>query len=129
MGFLFFCQAVFMGEQGTISVFFSEYNNIPKKLRIIDLFLLWSFFTGVIQFVYVCLVGTFPFNSFLSGFISCVGTFVLFASLRLQLNPGNSFRVSEERAFADFIFCNFVFHLAVFNFMGYSLYSVLIKQT
>ena len=67
-----------MGEQGTISVFFSEYNNIPKKLRIIDLFLLWSFFTGVIQFVYVCLVGTFPFNSFLSGFISCVGTFVLF---------------------------------------------------
>ena len=29
--------------------------------------------TGVIQFVYCCLVGTFPFNSFLSGFISCVG--------------------------------------------------------
>ena len=40
---------------------------------------------GVIQFVYCCLVGTFPFNAFLSGFISCVGSFVLAVCLRLQV--------------------------------------------
>lgn len=49
----------------------------PKKLKIIDAYLLYIMLTGIIQFVYCCLVGTFPFNSFLSGFTSCVGSFVL----------------------------------------------------
>lgn len=58
--------------------FYSEYvNNTPKKLKIIDAYLLYVLLTGVIQFVYCCLVGTFPFNSFLSGFISSVSCFVL----------------------------------------------------
>lgn len=58
--------------------FGSEYTkNTPKKLKIIDAYLLYVFLTGVIQFVYCCLVGTFPFNSFLSGFISCVSCFIL----------------------------------------------------
>ena len=30
-----------------------------------------------LQFVYLLLVGSFPFNSFLAGFFSCVGFFVL----------------------------------------------------
>jgi oligosaccharyltransferase complex subunit epsilon len=49
----------------------------PKRLKIIDAYLSYILVTGVIQFVYCCLVGTFPFNSFLSGFISCVGSFAL----------------------------------------------------
>eukprot|EP01115_Flamella_aegyptia_P003762 TRINITY_DN1699_c0_g1_i1.p1 TRINITY_DN1699_c0_g1~~TRINITY_DN1699_c0_g1_i1.p1 ORF type:complete len:110 (+),score=11.95 TRINITY_DN1699_c0_g1_i1:24-353(+) len=99
--------------------FFTQYHRQPHKLRIIDVFMVFAFLTGVIQFIYVCIVGTFPFNSFLSGFISTVGTFVLLASLRMQVNPKNKFEgISEERAFADFIFCNVIFHLAVINFMG-----------
>jgi hypothetical protein len=39
-----------------------------------------------VQFVYCCLVGTFPFNAFLSGFISCVASFVLGVCLRLQVS-------------------------------------------
>ncbi|KAH9367996.1 hypothetical protein HPB48_010101 [Haemaphysalis longicornis] len=42
-----------------------------------------------LQFVYCCIVGTFPFNSFLSGFITCVASFVLGVCLRLQANPPN----------------------------------------
>ena len=37
--------------------------------------------TGIIQFVYVILAGTFPYNSFLAGFIASVGTFVLAGEL------------------------------------------------
>jgi len=32
--------------------------------------------TGVIQFLYMLLVGQFPFNSFLAGFLAAVGFFV-----------------------------------------------------
>lgn len=61
-----------------IGKFWHEYaKNTAKKLKIIDAYLLYIFLTGVIQFVYCCLVGTFPFNSFLSGFISCVSCFIL----------------------------------------------------
>lgn len=33
-------------------------------------------FTGVIQFVYMAVIGTFPYNAFLSGFACSVGMFV-----------------------------------------------------
>lgn len=57
---------------------YQEYTTkTPKKLKIIDAYLFYVFLTAVIQFVYCCLVGTFPFNSFLSGFISTVSCFVL----------------------------------------------------
>jgi len=58
--------------------FWGEYSRrTSQRLKIIDLFLIYIMLTGVFQFVYVALVGTFPFNSFLSGFISTIGTFVL----------------------------------------------------
>merc|ERR1712106_729374 len=55
------------------SKFLGDYKSTtPLKLKCIDAYLTYCFFTGVIQFVYCCLVGTFPFNAFLAGFISCV---------------------------------------------------------
>ena len=71
---------------GVVTKFYEEYNSsTPKKLKIVDAYLTYIFFTGVVQFVYCCLVGTFPFNAFLSGFISSVASFVLGVCLRLQV--------------------------------------------
>ena len=130
---------------GVVTKFYDEYNSsTPKKLKIIDAYLTYIFFTGVVQFVYCCLVGTFPFNAFLSGFISSVASFVLGVCLRLQVrtpttvthhrhpppqcnlliiqvNPANKAQfagISHERAFADFIFAHVILHLIVMNFIG-----------
>ena len=71
---------------GVIGKFYDEYmNSTPKKLKIIDAYLFYVMLTGIIQFLYCALVGTFPFNSFLSGFISCVGTFVIGGELGAPL--------------------------------------------
>merc|ERR1711982_63040 len=105
-----------------VNKFLNEYSsNTPTKLKIVDAYLTYVFFTGVVQFVYCCLVGTFPFNAFLSGFISCVGSFILGVCLRLQVNPQNKSQfegISPERAFADFVFAHIVLHLVVMNFIG-----------
>uniref|UniRef100_A0A2R5LGF5 Dolichyl-diphosphooligosaccharide--protein glycosyltransferase subunit DAD1 n=1 Tax=Ornithodoros turicata TaxID=34597 RepID=A0A2R5LGF5_9ACAR len=102
--------------------FSEEYtSNTPKKIKIIDAYLLYVMLTGVVQFVYCCIAGTFPFNSFLSGFITCVASFVLGVCLRLQANPQNKLHfsgISTERAFADFIFAHVILHLFVINFIG-----------
>ena len=91
---------------------------------------------GAVQMLYCLVVGTFPFNSFLAGFISCVSSFVLAVSLRIQCNPENASvfsayaggdandtaptkRLMPERAFADFLFAHLVLHLVVFNFLGW----------
>uniref|UniRef100_A0A8C0B628 Dolichyl-diphosphooligosaccharide--protein glycosyltransferase subunit DAD1 n=1 Tax=Buteo japonicus TaxID=224669 RepID=A0A8C0B628_9AVES len=77
--------------------------------------------TGALQFGYCLGVGTFPFNSFLSGFISAVGSFILGVCLRIQINPQNKGEfqgISPERAFADFLFANTILHLVVINFVG-----------
>ncbi|GFU89630.1 dolichyl-diphosphooligosaccharide--protein glycosyltransferase subunit DAD1 [Trichonephila clavipes] len=105
-----------------ISAFYKDYKtNTPQRIKIIDAYLLYILLTGINQFMYCCLVGTFPFNSFLSGFISSVASFVLGVCLRLQVNPQNTNQfcgITPERAFADFIFAHIVLHLVVMNFIG-----------
>ncbi|CAG7849623.1 Dolichyl-diphosphooligosaccharide--protein glycosyltransferase subunit OST2 {ECO:0000256/RuleBase:RU361136} Short=Oligosaccharyl transferase subunit OST2 {ECO:0000256/RuleBase:RU361136}; {ECO:0000256/RuleBase:RU361136} [Serendipita indica DSM 11827] len=93
----------------------------PARLKLIDAFLVFLMLSGIIQFVYCVLISSFPFNAFLAGFASCVGQFVLTASLRSQVNPLNQqeFKdVSPERAFADFALGSIVLHFFVFNFLG-----------
>lgn len=65
-----------------VGKFYSEYTTrTPKKLKVIDAYLFYILLTGIVQFVYCCFVGTFPFNSFLSGFISTVSCFILAGEL------------------------------------------------
>ncbi|KAK3837034.1 MAG: DAD/Ost2 [Linnemannia elongata] len=93
----------------------------PKSLKLIDSYMVYVLLTGIIQFVYVVIAGTFPNNAFLAGFISTVASFVLAANLRIQTNPKNASQfptTSPERAFADFLACNVVVHFAVANFLG-----------
>ncbi|KAF7488925.1 Dolichyl-diphosphooligosaccharide--protein glycosyltransferase subunit dad-1 [Sarcoptes scabiei] len=102
--------------------FFQEYlKNTSKRLKAIDTYLAYIFFTGIIQFCYCLLVGTFPFNSFLAGFISTIASFVLGVCLRIQVNEKNKtefLQIKDERAFADFIFAHIILHLVVVNFIG-----------
>ncbi|KAK0423320.1 hypothetical protein QR680_008076 [Steinernema hermaphroditum] len=105
-----------------ISKLFDDYRaTTSSRLKIVDAYMFYILLTGIFQFVYCVLVGTFPFNSFLSGFISTVGSFVLASCLRIQINPENKSQfpsVSPERAFADFIFASCILHLVVVNFLG-----------
>ncbi|KAJ6244567.1 dolichyl-diphosphooligosaccharide--protein glycosyltransferase subunit dad1 [Anaeramoeba flamelloides] len=100
-------------------IFSSYKNTTTQTLKIIDCFLVFQFLTGILQFAYVFLVGKFPFNSFLAGFISTVGCFVLTINLRTLVDPENKeTKVSAKRAFVDFLICNVILHLAVFNYIG-----------
>eukprot|EP00252_Welwitschia_mirabilis_P004115 TRINITY_DN1430_c0_g1_i1.p1 TRINITY_DN1430_c0_g1~~TRINITY_DN1430_c0_g1_i1.p1 ORF type:complete len:118 (+),score=14.55 TRINITY_DN1430_c0_g1_i1:80-433(+) len=98
----------------------SAYSATPVKLKIIDLYVIYAIVTAVIQVLYMAIVGSFPFNSFLSGVLSCVGTAVLAVCLRMQVNKENKeFKdLPPERAFADFVLCNLVLHLVIMNFLG-----------
>jgi len=96
-------------------------SNTPNSLLIIDAFLVFLMYVGAVQFVYACLTGGYPFNSFLAGFSAAVGQFVLTASLRSQVDKANRSEfpeVSPERAFADFVFGSIVLHFFVVNFVG-----------
>ncbi|KAI6151742.1 defender against death DAD protein [Pisolithus tinctorius] len=99
----------------------SYIQNTPDRLKLVDAFLVFIMFSGIMQFAYCVLVTNFPFNAFLAGFASCIGQFVLTASLRAQVNPGNRSEfndVSPERAFADFALGSIVLHFFVYNFLG-----------
>eukprot|EP00033_Pygsuia_biforma_P000470 GCRY01000556.1.p1 GENE.GCRY01000556.1~~GCRY01000556.1.p1 ORF type:complete len:108 (+),score=14.38 GCRY01000556.1:115-438(+) len=105
----------------TLSVFLSNYQNTtPQKLKLIDSFLVSILFAGIAVFCYCCLVGTFPFNAFLSGFGCTVGVFVLAIGLRLQCDPESSefSHIGPERAFADFVMCSLILFLVAMNFVG-----------
>jgi oligosaccharyltransferase complex subunit epsilon len=67
----------------------AAYAKTPTRLKIIDMYVVYSLITALIQVVYMAIVGTFPFNAFLSGVLSCIGTSVLGICLRMQVNPVN----------------------------------------
>ncbi|KAH1095437.1 hypothetical protein GYH30_040641, partial [Glycine max] len=103
--------------QDLFRALWSAYAATPTNLKIIDLYVIYAVFTAFIQVVYMALVGSFPFNSFLSGVLSCVGTAVLAVCLRIQVNKENKeFKdLAPERAFADFVLCNLVLHLNIID--------------
>ncbi|ORY84921.1 DAD family-domain-containing protein [Protomyces lactucae-debilis] len=99
----------------------SYLKSTPQQLKLIDMFMAFLIATGVLQFMYCLIVGNYPFNAFLAGFIATIGQFVLCAGLRSQTNTANTAafpQVSPERAFGDFIFASVVLHFAVVNFLG-----------
>jgi len=49
----------------------------PTRVKLLDLFTVYSLLTAVVLFVYVAMVGTFPFNSFLAAFITAIGAATL----------------------------------------------------
>ena len=63
--------------QAVTNMWDEYHNTTPRRLKLIDCFLGYVMATGIIQFVYQLVVGSFPFNSFLAGFISTVATFIL----------------------------------------------------
>ncbi|WVQ82926.1 hypothetical protein IAT38_005062 [Cryptococcus sp. DSM 104549] len=94
---------------------------IPARVKLIDVFLLFIFASGVLQFAYRLLITVYPFHAFAGGFGSTIGQFVLLAGLRAQVAPGRDEefkKVSQERAFADFCAASIVLHLFAFNFLG-----------
>ncbi|KAI9274350.1 DAD/Ost2 [Phascolomyces articulosus] len=93
----------------------------PINLKIIDFYLAYIMLSGIFQFIYMLTVGTFPYNAFLAGFISAVGSFVLAVNLRIQTNGQNKdmFKtISPERSFADFVVCSLLLHFFCVNYIG-----------
>ncbi|PIL36672.1 hypothetical protein GSI_00361 [Ganoderma sinense ZZ0214-1] len=109
------------GSSPLLSLWKAYNETTSTRLKTIDSFLVFLMLSGIVQFLYCILITNFPFNAFLAGFASCVGQFVLTASLRAQVNPANrnEFKeVSPERAFADFALGSIVLHFFVYNFLG-----------
>lgn len=89
-----------------------------KQLLLIDSFLAFLVALGVLQFIFVLVIrDNFPFNAFLSGFVLCVGQFVLLVSLRLQLN--SPFKgISKPRAFGEFVIASLILHFISLHFIN-----------
>eukprot|EP00466_Bigelowiella_natans_P015740 jgi/Bigna1/127357/aug1.4_g2065 len=90
---------------------YKEVHKDKKEVILIDMFLLFSFLTGVVQFIYLIIAGQFPYNSFCAGFFSALGVFVSTACLRMQVVAPEDFdNIPKERAFADFVVFNVLLH-------------------
>jgi oligosaccharyltransferase complex subunit epsilon len=61
-----------------VGTLYNQYQkSTPRRLKLIDAYLFYILVTGVLTFAYGVAFGTFPFNAFISSFISTVTSFVL----------------------------------------------------
>lgn len=91
---------------------------VDRKVILCDAMMLYALTSAIIVCLYLLLVGTYPFNSFLASLFCCLGVFAFTASLRLHITSDDFKHVSKERAYADFALCCLVFFFIVFSFIG-----------
>ncbi|KAH3901421.1 dolichyl-diphosphooligosaccharide-protein glycotransferase SCDLUD_002913 [Saccharomycodes ludwigii] len=105
-------------KNNVLNDYFNQTIKNNNNLLILDLFNLSLVIIGLLQCIFMLLIrDTFPFNAFLSGFISCVSQFVLNVSLRLQIvSPFRN--ISEKRAFAEYIFTSLILHFICLHFIN-----------
>ncbi|CCH58983.1 hypothetical protein TBLA_0B01400 [Henningerozyma blattae CBS 6284] len=89
-----------------------------KRLRLIDIMCIFMVVVAALQCIFMILIrDNFPFNAFLSGFIICVGQFVLLVSLRLQM-VSDFEGISKNRAFGEFVIASLILHFISLHFIN-----------
>lgn len=113
------------GEPTITEIFSTLLTNYQAKtstrVKIIDSFIVYVLLVALIIFSYASLVGTFPFNSFLSAFFTAIGLLVLSVSLRKHVNSDTSkdFEdTSPEKAYSGYLLCCIVLFFTATVFMG-----------
>lgn len=103
--------------QSSVNAYYDQIAASPR-LWLIDTFAAILVLVGICQLAFVIMVrSNFPFNAFLSGFIICVGQFVLLMSLRMQMVqqfPG----ISKQRAFGEFVLASLVLQFICIHFIN-----------
>ncbi|CAG9327137.1 unnamed protein product [Blepharisma stoltei] len=88
-----------------------------KRTKLVDLFIGFNLVLATIQYIYMKVAGSFPFNAFLSAFFCSIGTAVLTVCLRMQVENKSAGK-SEEKAYVEYMFCCLILYLVSFNYLG-----------
>ncbi|KAK8813113.1 hypothetical protein WA158_002705 [Blastocystis sp. Blastoise] len=101
--------------EGTLSKYTKD---TSSRVKLVDCFIIFFLVIAVVQVCYCGLVGTFPFNSFLSGLYVSIGSCVLTVCLRMGITSEEFKNVADNRVLAEYIFCMLLLYLVATNFMG-----------
>lgn len=96
---------------------------LTPHTRALDAFLVYLVVIAVVQFVFSCVTGGFPFHGFVGSFGLAVGQFVLTVALRLQWEEEGRVKVwgkerSRGRAFGDYVATSLLLHFIVWHFVN-----------
>ncbi|CAN6893514.1 unnamed protein product [Brassica oleracea] len=98
----------------------SAYLATPTNLKIRHYLIFLRSFYFLEHVSYMALVGSFSFNSFLFGILSCIGTAFLAGRFNVSLQLTVTCTLGEcikTNTFADFVLSNLVLHLVIINFL------------
>ncbi|KAH0802020.1 dolichyl-diphosphooligosaccharide-protein glycotransferase [Histomonas meleagridis] len=97
--------------------FVEKYRKQSSLLRGFDAIALYGFITLLLQIVYAGISKAYPFESVISSICGCLGLIILTIALRIHLTPEINSKVTNERAFVDYLFCISLMFLFVWNIM------------
>ena len=99
--------------------FLLSYKSTESRVKLIDAFALFAITQAIVQVAYLLIAGSFPYNSFLSGFFCSVGQFVFMVNLRLLITqPADFDNYPVNLAFIHAVFGSVVLYFIVLSFMG-----------
>jgi oligosaccharyltransferase complex subunit epsilon len=90
----------------------------PKRVKLLDSFIVFNLYLYVLQMAYAMVVGDFPYNAKLAGIFAGLGQAVLGLVLRVLLQEKNVATVSKKKSFAEYLLGTCILFLFLLNFLG-----------
>eukprot|EP01063_Lacrimia_lanifica_P019238 TRINITY_DN26348_c0_g1_i1.p2 TRINITY_DN26348_c0_g1~~TRINITY_DN26348_c0_g1_i1.p2 ORF type:complete len:116 (+),score=37.11 TRINITY_DN26348_c0_g1_i1:57-404(+) len=98
---------------------YDEKNSV--QLKVCDAFIVFFALNVVVLCLYCFLVGSYPFNAYLSALFANLGMVVFTVSLRMQAAPANKPQfqgISAESSFGEYCVCSLLILFTAVHFMG-----------
>ena len=100
-------------------ILFAQYNSkTPKKLKIIDCFLVFNILVLLLNIAFRFVKGPNPLHSILAASFFALGEFALACALRIQLSSDQFKHVSEKKAFTEFFVGSMILTFFSMNYVG-----------
>ena len=96
-----------------------QYNKkTPRRLKVIDTYLVFCTLIVLLQVAYRFIKGPHPLHCLLAAGFYGLGQFALAAAMRIQLTSDEFKRVSNKTAFTEFFIGSVVLGLFMINYVG-----------
>ena len=101
----------------TVKILRANYEkNTSKRTKLIDVFIVFNLVLSLLQYFYMKIAGSFPYNAFLAGFYCTLGTATLSSCLRMRIESKSE--KAEEKAFIEYMVLCLLLYLVVLNYLG-----------
>ncbi|CRH03125.1 conserved Plasmodium protein, unknown function [Plasmodium relictum] len=97
--------------------FYKNYSSIPRIIKFIDIYVIFTFFQLIILSLYAYFTYSFHEKFSVAAIFTAIGNITFLVAMREQIINKSIFNLKREKIIFDFVLCSLVLHIGAFSYM------------